>query len=142
MSPNVSPTVTITAPADGTNITETLSIAFAGTASDPEDGDLTASLAWNSDLDGALGSGAGFSTSTLSIGTHTITASATDSLGAGGSDQITVTVSPNASPTATITAPADGTSITETLSIAFAGTAGDPEDGDLTASLAWRCNLV
>ena len=64
--------------ADGSTVTETLPVAFSGTASDPEDGDLTPSLAWSSDLDGPLGSGGSFSTSTLSLGTHTITGQATD----------------------------------------------------------------
>ena len=58
-----------------------------GTATD-EDGDLAASLAWSSSLDGAIGSGASFSTTTLSLGSHTITASVTDSGGTpnGGDD--------------------------------------------------------
>ena len=48
---------------------------------------------WDSDLDGAIGSGGSFSTSNLSVGTHAITAAVTDS-GGGlvGSDTITVTV--------------------------------------------------
>ena len=72
---------------------------------------LAASLAWSSDLDGAIGSGAGFSTTVLTVGTHTITASVVDSLGAGASDQIAVTVNVNAPPVVSITTPADGTTI-------------------------------
>ncbi len=96
---NTAPAVTITAPADGSSFDEGTSIAWSGTASDLEDGDLTASLAWTSDLDGAIGSGGSFSTATLSVGTHTVTASVTDSGGLGGSDQITVTVDAVAGPT-------------------------------------------
>ncbi len=92
-STNQAPTVTITAPGDGSNHDEGQSIDFAGTASDPEDGDLTANLSWTSDLDGTIGSGGSFST-TLSVGTHLITASVTDSGSLEGSDQITVTVNP------------------------------------------------
>ena len=89
---NTAPLVTITAPADGSSFDQGVSIAFVGTASDAEDGDIAASLQWTSDLDGFIDSGAGFSTSVLSVGTHTITASVTDSGGLPGSNSITVTV--------------------------------------------------
>ncbi len=89
-SGNVLPTVTIRAPANGSTVTQGAPITF--TATDTEDGDLTASLTWTSSLDGVIGSGGSFSTSTLSVGTHTITASVTDSGGLQGSDAITVTV--------------------------------------------------
>ncbi|MCP4662096.1 MAG: S8 family serine peptidase [bacterium] len=136
------PDVTITAPADGSTYTEGDSVTFTGTASDVEDGDLTASLDWTSSLDGSIGSGGSFSTSTLSVGTHTITASVTDSSSLEGSDSIQVTINPaNTAPTVTITAPADGSSYTEGDSVTFTGTAGDVEDGDLTASLAWTSSL-
>jgi hypothetical protein len=67
-------------------------VGFSGTATDAEDGNLSASLSWTSSLDGTIGSGASFATSTLSVGTHTVTASVTDSGGLPGSDAITVTV--------------------------------------------------
>ncbi|MGD9050160.1 MAG: Ig-like domain-containing protein, partial [Anaerolineae bacterium] len=60
------PVVTITAPLDGATYNEGDSISFAGSANDAEDGDLTASLAWVSDLDGSIGTGGSFSDSTLS----------------------------------------------------------------------------
>ena len=135
---NVTPTVSITAPADGTTEDTGSAVTFSGSASDPEDGDLTTSLAWSSDLDGALGTGASVTTSALSVGTHTITGSVTDSLGAAGSSTITLTV--NGSPAVAITAPADGSSSTETTPVTFTGTASD-EDGDLAASLAWTSSL-
>jgi len=91
---NSAPTVTITAPPDGSSFSEGSSITFTGTASDAEDGDLSASIAWTSSLDGPLGTGASIS-KTLSVGTHLITASVTDSGGATGSDSITVTVNPS-----------------------------------------------
>ena len=49
---NDPPVVGITAPADGTVFNYRDNIAFAGTATDPEDGDLSASISWSSDLDG------------------------------------------------------------------------------------------
>ena len=60
-------------------------------SNDNEDGNLSANLTWNSNLDGALGTGASVG-ATLSVGGHTITASVTDSGGLPGSDQITITV--------------------------------------------------
>ncbi len=88
---NSAPQVNITAPGNGSSFPEGTSISFAGNATDPEDGNLTSSLAWTSSRDGAIGNGGAFST-TLSVGTHTITAAVTDSGGLQGSDQITVTV--------------------------------------------------
>ena len=89
---NNAPTVAITAPADGSSADEGTSVSFAGTASDTEDGNISANLSWSSSIDGSIGSGASFSTSALSAGTHTITASVTDSGGASGSDSITLTI--------------------------------------------------
>jgi subtilisin len=85
------PTVTIISPADGASFASGDSISFAGSASDGEDGDLTASLIWTSDLDGQIGTGGSFS-ATLSDGTHKITAEVTDSAGNKNSESITITV--------------------------------------------------
>ena len=51
------PIVTITAPANGSGFTPGHLINFAGTAIYVQDGDLTASLAWTSSLDGAIDTG-------------------------------------------------------------------------------------
>ena len=142
---NTAPTVSITAPTNGTTVTEGDSLSFSGNASDAEDGSLTTSLFWTSSSDGAIGSGGSFSTSTLSVGSHTITASVTDSGGLGGSDSVGVTVlsSVDNPPTVTVTAPADGTSVTEGDTVNFTGTATDLEDDDttLTAALSWNSSL-
>ncbi len=99
---NYPPTVTITSPADGDTFDSGASILFEGTASDTEDGDLTASLVWTSDIDGQIGTGGSFST-TLTDGNHTITASVTDSGGKTGSDSISITVgTPPAEPTVSV----------------------------------------
>jgi hypothetical protein len=91
---NNPPTVAITAPASGLSFVEGTNITFTGTATDPEDGNITPGLSWNSDLDGSIGSGGSFSISTLSVGAHTITASVTDSGSLSGSDSITVIILP------------------------------------------------
>ncbi len=92
--PNELPTVYITSPADGSTFDSGATILFEGTASDSEDGDLTANLVWTSSIDGGdggIGTGGSFST-TLSDGTHTITAEVTDSGGETGSASIGITV--------------------------------------------------
>jgi PKD repeat protein len=89
---NAAPTVSITAPENGATFTPDEEVAFTGSASDLEDGDLTGAIQWSSSLDGPIGTGGLFSTSALSSGTHTITASVTDSGGKTGSDSITIDV--------------------------------------------------
>jgi hypothetical protein len=89
---NTPPTVTITAPADGASVSAGTSVTFSGTATDTQDGNISANLTWTSSINGTIGSGASFSTSALSVGTHTITASVTDSGGLPGSDANTLTV--------------------------------------------------
>ncbi len=139
---NDPPSVTITDPPDGSTYTDGDSVTFSGSASDTEDGDLTASLDWSSDLDGPLGSGGSVTTSSMSVGTHTITASTTDSGGTSGQDTITITIDPvNTAPTVAITAPADGASFNEGDLVSFTGTADDTEDGDIKASLVWTSSL-
>lgn len=99
---NTKPIVTITSPGDGARFVESTSIAFNGTATDYEDGNLSSVLVWTSSINGMLGSGASL-LKALSIGTHTITASVTDSGGLTASDSITVTVEPNEVTDKTIT---------------------------------------
>ena len=89
--PNDPLTVSISSPADGSNPASGATISFTGTAIDTEDGSLTASLSWTSDIDGPIGSGGSLST-TLSDGLHTITASVVDSGGKTGSESISITV--------------------------------------------------
>ena len=141
---NLPPTASISAPADLSSFVAGTSVTFTGMGSDTEDGDVTASLAWTSDLDGPIGTSGSFSTSTLSVGTHTITALATDSGTLTGSAAITVTITAaptNTPPTASISAPADLSSFVAGTSVTFTGTGSDIEDGDVTASLVWTSNL-
>jgi|CXWL01.1.fsa_nt_gi hypothetical protein len=89
---NTIPSVSISAPANGSSFTTGTSVTFTGTATDVEDGTLTAGLSWSSSINGVIGSGGSFSTSALSVGTHIITASVTDSGSATGSSSIAVTI--------------------------------------------------
>ena len=136
---NDPPTVSIISPTDGSTFGSGTTILFEGTASDTEEGDLTASLVWTSDIDGQIGTGGSFST-TLSDGSHTITAEVTDSDSKTGSDSIGVVIG-NDAPVVSITSPADGSTFDSGATILFEGTASDTEDGDLTAGLVWTSDI-
>jgi hypothetical protein len=88
---NSAPSVTITSPASGSTFVEGTAIAFSGSASDKEDGNLAAYIVWTSSISGQIGSGGSF-TRSLTAGSHTITASVTDSRGVKSSKQIGLTV--------------------------------------------------
>ena len=140
---NTPPVVGISQPAGGTTVSVGTSITFTGTATDTQDGNVSANLVWTSNTQGQIGSGASFSFSGLSVGLHTITAAVTDSGGLPGSAAVIVTVQPppNTAPTVTITSPPNGTTVTQGASITFAATATDTQDGNLGASLVWSSNL-
>lgn len=142
---NASPTATITTPLDGASFAEGDDIAFTGTGTDLENGELTESyLVWTSSLDGQIGTGTSYTISDLSVGTHTITLTATDSDGATGSNSVSITVNAigNTLPTATITSPLNGSTFTEGDTITFTGSGSDTEDGALAGnSLTWTSNI-
>lgn len=75
------PTVSITAPTSASEVVGIFSVELAGTASDPQDGDLSSSIVWRSDIDGGLGTG-GTVMAELSAGPHTVTATVVDADGA------------------------------------------------------------
>jgi subtilisin family serine protease len=89
---NTAPNATIASPGNNATFTQGASISFVGSASDNEDGNISAALVWTSSINGQIGTGASFSTSGLSIGTHTITASVSDSGGLFGNDSISITI--------------------------------------------------
>jgi len=88
---NTAPTVSISAPANGSSYPSGTSVTMTGSANDAQDGPLSGAIAWTSSIDGSLGTGASVS-KVLTVGTHTITARATDSGGLVGQAQISVTI--------------------------------------------------
>jgi hypothetical protein len=86
------PSVTITNPGNGSSFVQGTTVNFGGTASDAEDGDLSSSISWSSDIDGNLGSGANISSNSLSVGSHTISTAVSDSVGNSDSDSITISI--------------------------------------------------
>ena len=70
-----------------------LPLAATAVAVDDVDGDISASLTWTSDLDGAVGTTGAASLTLSTIGDHVITVEATATTGgATNSTQLTVTV--------------------------------------------------
>ncbi len=88
------PIISINTPSDGSDFALDALITFGGTATDPEDGDISTDIEWTSSRDGFLGQFAsGTMLSPLSEGTHLITAQVADSAGGVSSDSITIEVS-------------------------------------------------
>ncbi len=86
------PVVTISAPQNNFTVTAGSPITFVGSASDGEDGVLSANVVWTSNKEGVLGSGASLTTSLRVRGTHLVTASVTDSHGSVGQAQLQIRV--------------------------------------------------
>ncbi len=106
------PVVTIDAPADSTTFDPGELVTLVGTASDAEDGPLSAAIEWSSSLDGVLGSGASFGTDSLSTGVHRLYATVVDSDGGSAVDSIVATIALYSVPV--------------TLNVPFSGTASLP----------------
>src|SRR5204862_128357 len=104
-------------------------------ATDREDGSLTAAITWTSSRDGVLGTGGSLTLSTLTAGVHTLTASVSDSGGRTASASRSITVSGR--PAVTITTPLSGARFNQADTISFTAAATDPEDGDVSSTTAW-----
>src|SRR5262249_14893987 len=89
---NSAPTVTISSPANNASFNFGATITFNGSATDVQQGTMTSSLTWTSNLQGTIGTGGSFTRNNLVAGTHTITASVTDSGGLTGSATRTITI--------------------------------------------------
>ncbi|OQK16702.1 hypothetical protein AU255_01995 [Methyloprofundus sedimenti] len=143
------PNVVINTPANDTAFTEGDTITFSGTATDFDDGDLSAQIAWSFTTEGSaagpvvLGASPGASVSSiLPLGTHTVTATVTDTDSNTSFTSIIVTVNPNNPPSIEITAPSGGLTYTEGDTITFAATASDTEDGPLPqGTIIWSSSL-
>jgi subtilisin family serine protease len=97
---NTAPTVTISSPGGGSSFASGATITFSGSATDTQDGSLTASMTWTSSLQGAIGTGGSFTRNNLVVGTHTITATAVDSGSLSTSSTVTITVTSASTPPA------------------------------------------
>jgi len=142
-SRKTAPGVVITAPADGATVVVGDAVELAASASDAEDGDLSAAIAWSSSLAGPLGGGASLTLTDFAAGVHLVSAAVTDAGGLGASAAVTVTVAlPNTAPGVEIVWPPDGTTLIADRPVEFAASASDVEDGDLSAAIAWSSSLA
>lgn len=78
---NATPTIGITAPTDGISVPAGALLTFTASASDPEDGGLSSSIQWRSDIEPMAVTGSSFFGSLLIAGPQVITASVVDSGG-------------------------------------------------------------
>jgi PKD repeat protein len=126
---NQAPSATISAPANGSSVSQGSSVSFSGSGIDAEDGALTgAALVWTSSRDGQIGTGTSFSTSGLSVGIHTITLTSTDTQGAHGTATITLTVAAvttNQPPVAAFTSNCSGLAIPHQCTFDASGSSDD-----------------
>ena len=142
---NTPPVVNITAPASNSTFIQGAPITFTASAIDAENGDISASILWNSSIDGLIGTGATFLKSDLSLGVHVITATATDNNNAVSTSAVTITVTDvngNTPPVITIGPPADGASFVQGTLINFGASAIDSPDGDISAVIQWSSNAA
>jgi hypothetical protein len=86
------PIVNITSPPSGSNFNFGANITFSATATDLEEGDLSASTVWSSSKDGPLGTGATLEVNDLSTGSHKVFARVTDATGLLGDHQVSVNI--------------------------------------------------
>lgn len=136
------PSATITTPVAGDPLDADDSLTLTGTVSDVEDPDDTLGVAWESDVDGLLGSptpdslGAVAQNFTLTAGTHLLTLTATDSAGLTGTDTVSVDV--NAPPTAPVISitPVTPTSAAD-LTVSIDTAAADPDGGPSAISYGY-----
>ncbi|OFV95622.1 MAG: hypothetical protein A3H94_00815, partial [Acidobacteria bacterium RIFCSPLOWO2_02_FULL_60_20] len=132
--PNLPPSVTISSPADGSTFSSATLIAFAGVATDPEQGAISGSLIWTSDRQGQIGAGASFSRA-LNAGTHTITATVTDSGGNVVRPWVTITVVASPQPDMAVTAVSAPATAAAGSAITVTDTTKNLGSGDADASI-------
>ena len=113
--PSSPPSLSITGPAHGATVTSPGTLT--GTASDPQNGNLTASIQWTSDRQGALGSASPLNVVFTRFGPHRITAKVTDSSGVAMVKSIDILVSDNIAPQRYVDSPAHNQMVTGNLSI-------------------------
>ncbi len=145
-APNVPPTCSITAPADGYATVQGVDVAFTGTVDDPDVAEDSLVATWESDLDGTLSTGnadvdgnVALTTAALGVGTHTITLTGVDEVGGTCVDSIVVHV--GAPPSIDIDLPVDGDVYNEGVAAAFSATVSDDVTAPDALSLTWESDV-
>jgi hypothetical protein len=134
------PGLSISQPLAGFVVVEGQPLILSAEALDIEDGDLSTTIHWISDVSGSLGIGSNLEV-TLLPGGQTLTATVTDSNGNSVSHSITGTVLLNHAPTLAIYSLYDGFTIDAGDPLLLHGYADDQEDGELTTEIQWVSNI-
>lgn len=134
--------VTVTAPADGTEFALGAEVSFACSVTDEYGAVLTPDTStWSSSLDGEIGTGTDLMTTDLSEGLHTITVTAT-SQGDQVSDQVSIMIVADATLAAAILMPLHGEDCELGEAIAFTGYAEDTDGEELTGeAMVWSSDV-
>ncbi len=139
---DTAPTVTITGPANGATFQQGQAITFTATATDLQDGNLSAAIVWtatntsNPSAVTSLGTGASVITSSLAPGSYQVTARVTDSGALAGVAQVGITVTPPCSMTASFT-PAGGLKTPQILTI---DAGGSSDSCNRPLKYYWQCS--
>lgn len=134
------PAVAITTPNNNTVSIQGVAVTFTGSASDGVDGIISNNIAWSSNQQGALGTGATITVSSLSPGFHTITGTVTDTRGMTASKSITITIR-NTTPVVSVAGPISGAAYSVGKVINFSGSATDQQDRNLSSQMTWTSDL-
>lgn len=145
--PNTAPSIDIISPLRADSIYYSdYSIVFSAEVSDNEDDAGALTVAWVSDLDGAISingtpddEGIQEGSAGLTAGEHTLTATVTDTTGLSTSANTTITVNgPNNEPTCGIISPKTGQVFEEKEPISFSGEALDVDIDTDMLSVVWE----
>ena len=133
---NDAPVVSLTTPANGTQLPFRGSTTLTAAASDNVGGVAKVNFYDGSTLVAAVTSAPyAYTYNTLSTGSHTLTAQAVDVYGAATtSNAVTISVAANAPPSVSLTAPANGTQLPFQGSTTISASATDTDDGVASVS--------
>ncbi|AWR87162.1 S8 family peptidase [Meiothermus taiwanensis] len=136
---NVPPFVRIESPTEGRVFSWRFPVSLNATTYDP-DTPGTPALAWQSSLNGSLGSGTSVTVNNLNLGSHRITATATSG-GQTASDSVNITVR-NDPPSVQIVEPDTSNTLCTNSPITFRATVSDPNNPPSnpfpTGNVVWR----
>ena len=147
VGPNEPPLCTITIPSDGAVFNEAATVTFSGTASDPNESDLSNLTAtWESNRDGVLNTNApdpsglmSFEIADLTPGDHVIQLTVADDGELSCADTLSVAI--RANPYFIDTGPPDGTIITEAESVTLTARVDDIETAVSALTVGWESSM-
>lgn len=132
------PVVTLVSPSAGNTFNTTDSIEFSVLATDAEDGNISANVLWQSNIDGSLGTGAVL-IRTLTPGQHNITASATNGNAVTSIGSVSIAI--NSLPVLSNITPVLNSTSIEDNTVILNISASDQEDGDISAQVVWTSDI-